>query len=188
VACAASADAAPQPLSDRWILDPSLETRLERPEDAAAIYEVVAAAFGRADEARLVDKLRSGGFARVSAVAVARGKIVGHVLFSELRIEGPQSERSALALAPLAVLPEFQNLGIGSSLARFALEECRRARHRLVFVLGHLGYYPRFGFSVERARGFECEYAGDHFMALELAPGALEGARGRIVYPAPFRS
>ncbi|HTM54379.1 MAG TPA: N-acetyltransferase [Pirellulales bacterium] len=169
-------------------MDPSLETRLERPYDAAAIYEVVAAAFGRIDEARLVDKLRSNGFARVSAVAVAHGKIVAHVLFSELRIEGPQSERSALALAPLAVLPKFQNLGIGSALARFGLEECRRARHRLVFVLGHADYYPRFGFSAERARGFECEYAGDHFMALELAPGVLEGARGRIVYPAPFRS
>lgn len=169
-------------------MDPSFECRLERSDDAAAIYEVVAAAFGRADEARLVDKLRSDGLARVSAVAVARGKIVGHVLFSELRIEGAQSERSALALAPLAVLPECQNLGIGSALARFGLDECRRAHYRLVFVLGHPGYYPRFGFSVERARGFECEYAGDHFMALELAPGALETARGRIVYPAPFKS
>ncbi|HEY2893427.1 MAG TPA: N-acetyltransferase [Pirellulales bacterium] len=167
-------------------MNPTFEIRLEGPEDTAAIHEVVAAAFGRADEARLVDKLRAGGFAPVSAVAVAGGKIVGHVLFSELRIEGRQSQGSALALAPLAVLPEFQNLGIGSALVRFGLEECRRAGQRLVFVLGHPGYYPRFGFSVERARAFECDYAGDHFMALELAPGALDGAGGRIVYPTPF--
>jgi putative acetyltransferase len=53
-------------------------------------------------------------------------------------------------------------------------------------VLGHKGYYPRFGFSAALARPLEAPFSGDVFMALELAPGALHGAQGRVTYPAAF--
>jgi putative acetyltransferase len=58
--------------------------RPETQEDRAAIREVNRLAFGRDDEARLVDALRAGGYARVSLVAEADAQIVGHILFSEL--------------------------------------------------------------------------------------------------------
>jgi putative acetyltransferase len=60
--------------------------RPERLSDRAAIFEVNRLAFGRDDEARLVDALRDGGFARLSLVAESQDPIVGHILFSEVTI------------------------------------------------------------------------------------------------------
>ena len=164
----------------------SISIRAETPEDRLAIGHVHRLAFGRDDEARLVDQLRDGGWARVSLVAEFAGQIVGHVLFSELEIVGEARTAAGLALAPLAVLPEFQSRGIGSALVRRGLEECGRAGHALVLVVGHPSYYPRFGFSTELARPLETPYAGDSFMAIELVPGALRNVRGRVAYPPPF--
>lgn len=55
-----------------------------------------------------------------------------------------------------------------------------------MIVLGHPGYYPRFGFSAAQARHLEAPYSGEAFMALALRPDALDGRRGRVVYPSAF--
>src|SRR5687767_1467058 len=120
--------------------------RSESPSDIPAIHEVVRAAFGQDDEAVLVDALRDGGYLRVSLVAELDDKIVGHVLFSELPIVTESGVVPALSIAPLAVVPELQKRGIGSELMRRGLDACREAGHRIVVVLGHPEYYPRFGF------------------------------------------
>ena len=60
-----------------------------------------------------------------------------------------------------------------------------RGEH-IVIVLGHPGYYPRFGFSTEKARALESPFPPDAFMAMELSPGALAGIRGKVRYPAAF--
>ena len=78
----------------------------------------------------------------------------------------------ALALAPMAVLPELQRQGIGSALVKKGLEACRQQGHRVVVVLGHAHFYPRFGFSPKLAAHLESPFSGsDSFMALELVPG-----------------
>lgn len=162
---------------------------LIRPETAAdipAIRQVNQLAFGSEGEANLVDALRDGGYARVSLVAETLGQVVGHVLFSRLPIATATGTVEALALAPLAVLPEWQNQAIGSRLTRRGLEECRRQGHTIVVVLGHPHYYPRFGFSSELALPLESPYAGESFMALELVAGALAGVAGQVEYPPPF--
>ena len=169
--------------------------RPEAAEDTAAIHVLHRAAFGQEVEARLVDALREGGFSRVSLVALAdstesvedptRVPIMGHVLFTELRIIHGDQEQPALALAPLAVLPEYQRNGIGTALVQAGLAACRRAGHSAVFVVGDPRYYGRFGFSTEMAAPFECVYACEAFMALELQPGTLSKA-GRVEYPAAF--
>lgn len=164
----------------------NLVIRPETPADRSAIFDVVRRAFGKQDEALLVDRLRDGGWLRLSLVAEDEGQLVGHLLFSELAIVGETGTLAGLALAPLAVIPERQSQGIGSQLTRRGLELCRQAGHRFVIVLGHPHYYPRFGFSAELARPLESPYAGDAFMALELVPGALGGVRGRVEYPPPF--
>lgn len=85
---------------------------LIRPESAAdheSIQHVNRLAFGQEEEARLVDALREGGYVRVSLVAEQRGQVVGHILFSDLPIITGAGTVPALALAPMAVLPEFQN-------------------------------------------------------------------------------
>jgi putative acetyltransferase len=160
--------------------------REERPADIAAIFSVVSAAFERDDEARLVDRLRAGGWVRLSQVALFDGQVVGHVLWSDLAIVDGDQRVPALALAPVAVVPQLQSQGIGSQLIRAGLKLLRERGHRIAIVLGHQHYYPRFGFSPELARPLDSPYAGDSFMALELAAGALADVKGRVEYPPPF--
>jgi putative acetyltransferase len=165
-----------------------LIVRLERPGDAGAIRAVQVAAFGQPSEADLVDALRESGEAVVSVVAEDSGRVVGHVLFSRLTIHADGGGTvSALALAPMAVSPERQRQGVGTALLTEALHECRARGERIVIVLGHLDFYPRFGFSHERASPLDSEYQCDAFMALELEAGALQGVAGRVEYAAPFR-
>jgi putative acetyltransferase len=160
--------------------------RLECQQDHATIRAVHLRAFGQEDEGRLVDLLRSGGFSRLSLVAELDGDVVGHILFSELAIVTDEASIPALALAPLAVLPEHQGRGLGSLLVREGLRLSREAGHRIVIVLGHPAYYPRFGFSAALAQPLRSVYAGPSFMALELQSGALAGIAGEVRYADPF--
>jgi putative acetyltransferase len=164
----------------------NVSVRAETPADLQAIREVNRRAFGQEDEARLVDALRDGGYARLSLVAEEGGRVLGHILFSDLPIVTQKGTLHALALAPMAVLPERQRQGIGSRLVGEGLRACAQAGHRIVVVLGHPDYYPRFGFSSRLAERLKAPFSGPAFMALELVPGALENVAGQVRYPPPF--
>src|SRR5215471_15465447 len=152
----------------------SVVIRLEASEDHEAIRHVNCLAFGQDAEARLVDALRDGGYVRASLVAEKDAQVVGHILFIDLPIVTEAGMVPALALAPMAVLPECQNQGIGSGLVRRGLEVCKEQGHRIVLVLGHPHFYPRFGFSSKLASALTSPFGGgESWMALELAPGAL---------------
>jgi len=167
--------------------------RAEGPADFAAIGEVNRLAFGGEGEASLVAKLREwpGFIPGLSLVAVKAGQVVGHILISPVEI-APEGDAAlavtVLSLAPMAVLPEFQNQGIGSALVRRGLDEARRLGHKIVVVVGHPHYYPRFGFEPARPRGLEAPFPvpDEAFLVLELVPGALAGVRGTIIYPPAF--
>jgi putative acetyltransferase len=163
----------------------SVEIREEAAGETDAIDAVHRAAFGGAFEAALVRRLRAEGLAELSLVAVEHG-IVGHVLLSRLDVEVDGHEVRALALAPVAVMPAHQRLGIGRTLIGRALGLARARSWQAVIVVGHPDYYPQFGFSAALARKLASPYAGDSFMALELTPGALRGAAGRVTYPPAF--
>lgn len=144
-----------------------------RPAEAAdhdAIRSVVKAAFGQPDEADLVEALRADGDALVELVAEEDGRIAGHILFSPM---GNDAGFSLAALAPVAVAPDDQNGGLGSMLCLAGIEACRMAGVDVAVVLGHAAYYPRFGFSAQAAEQLTAPFSGEHFMALELTPGAL---------------
>ncbi|HWY88781.1 MAG TPA: N-acetyltransferase [Gemmataceae bacterium] len=160
--------------------------RAETPDDLEAIREVNRRAFGQEDEARLVDALRDGGCARLSLVAEEGRLVVGHILFSDLPIITQAGTLHALALAPMAVLPDRQRRGIGSRLVREGLRACADAGHRVVVVVGHPDYYPRFRFSARLAEPLLAPISGPAFMALELVPGALENVASEVHYPPPF--
>jgi len=164
--------------------------RPETTEDYTAIAEVNLLAFGREVEPRLVEALRESPefIPELSLVAVETGRVVGHILSSPMIIETKDGAVPALALAVLAVRPEFQNQGIGSQLVRDGLERCRNLGHRIVVVVGHPAYYPRFGFSPARAQGLEAPFPvpDEAFLALEFVPGALDGIAGVVRYPPPF--
>jgi putative acetyltransferase len=124
---------------------------LIRPEtvgDIPAINRINTLAFNRKNEAQLVDTLRRENAVILSLVAVSEGQIVGHILFSPVLVTHDDSQWQAAGLGPMAVLPEFQNQGIGSALIRSGLDELKQHGHDVVIVLGHPEYYPRFGFSL----------------------------------------
>lgn len=163
--------------------------RPETPADVEAIRHINRLAFGQNGEGQLVDALREGGHVRASLVAERDGQVVGHILFSTLTIITESGTVPALALAPMAVLPTLQNQGIGSELIREGLVRCREQGHRIVIVLGHPNFYPRFGFSAKLAESLSSPFGGSEaWMALELVPGALCGIVGRVEYAPPFRA
>jgi putative acetyltransferase len=150
----------------------------------SAVHDVVAAAFGRADEADLVQKLRSDDEVILELAALADGAVVGHILFSKLGVE-PQSRQIA-ALAPLSVAPAWQNKGVGSALSREGLARCKSLGIEAVTVLGDVDYYARFGFSLEAAKALQSAFSGAHYQAIELRPGALSNGAWRGTYARAF--
>jgi len=161
--------------------------RSETTDDHEAIRHVNRLAFGQDAEASLVDALRDGGYVRASLVAEQDGQVIGHILFSDLPIVTQAGTVPGLALAPMAVLPECQNQDIGSALVRRGLQVCTEEGHRIVVVLGHPNFYPRFGFSSKLASALTSPFSGGNsWMALELVAGALAGVEGRVEYPPPF--
>jgi len=140
-------------------------------------------AFAQSSEADIVDAVRSAGAMTLSLVALLRGEVVGHILFSPVTVQSPNGNFDAVGLAPMAVVPELQKNGIGSQLVQRGLAELRAAGHELVVVLGHAAYYRRFGFVKASTYGIRSEYRvpDEVFMALELKPGALRGHVGGVV-------
>lgn len=161
--------------------------RPETAADRAAVRTVNEAAFGQATEAALVDALREQAQRVISLVAEIDGTVVGHILFSPVSLAG-RPDLEIAGLAPMAVLPAYQGRGAGTALVAVGLEKCREAGYGAVVVLGHAGYYPRFGFEPAIGRGIDCEYGvpADAFMYLELRAGYLEGASGTIRYHPAF--
>ena len=165
-----------------------MTVRTESTKDDESVRRVNELAFEQPNEADLVDALRANARPFVSLVAVVDEQVVGHIFFSPVSIESENGVFTAMGLAPMAVLPEYQNQGIGSQLVREGLKECQRLGHDIVVVLGHANYYPRFGFTPASLKGLRSEYdvPDEVFMVTELVPGVLEGRRGLVKYHPEF--
>ena len=132
--------------------------REEQPQDIEAIRDLNVRAFGQTQEADLVDKLRQNCDDLLSLVAVIQNQVVGHILFSPATIESPQRKVHGMALAPMAVLPEYQRQGIGSKLVLTGIEKLRKLQCPFIIVLGHAEYYPRFDFEPASRYGIRSEW------------------------------
>ena len=161
--------------------------RPEQADDFDAVLALNVAAFGSPTEARLVDRLRDLCVDLVSLVALDGTELVGHILFSPVTLAQDDSLK-LYGLGPMAVAPARQRQGIGSALVEHGLERCRSLGADAVVVLGHPGFYPRFGFVPASRFGLDSDFPApdDAFMALELRPGALRGKAGRIRYHPAF--
>jgi putative acetyltransferase len=165
-----------------------MEIRTEKPEDLEAVRNLNIAAFGRENEANLVDRLRGIG-STFSFVAVQSDRIAGHLFFSLVTVEGKCSKNlSVLGLAPVAVVPNYQRQGIGTRMIREGLEECGRSGFQAVVVLGHPHFYSRFGFIPASRNSLRCEYdvPDEAFMVLELESGALQDCSPTVKYRSEF--
>jgi putative acetyltransferase len=157
--------------------------RYARPSDHAPIADLVSAAFGRADEARLVAALRAAGDVLFELVADEDGALAGHILFS--RLYADRAELIA-ALAPVSVTPARQATGLGSALIRAGLENVREFGAHGVLVLGDPAYYGRFGFRTDTAAHVKAPYAGHPaFQALALEEATFDRPM-LVAYPEAF--
>lgn len=173
----------------------NIKIRQEKEKDHKLSENVVEKAFKNAEhtdhrEHFLVAKLRiSDSFIpELSLVAELNERIVGHIMLTKLLIENGDKKYNSLALAPVSVLPEYQNNGIGSKLIRESLKIAREIGFKSVIVLGHDKYYPRFGFKPATLWGIKApfEVPVEAFMVLELEVGVLDDVAGTVVYGKEF--
>ncbi|NLP41786.1 MAG: N-acetyltransferase [Veillonellaceae bacterium] len=173
----------------------NIRIRKETERDYRNVEDLVQKAFQEAQfsdhsEHLLVSRLRKSNafIAELSLVAEKAGLLVGHILFSKVRIVNERKIVESLALAPVAVLPEYQNKGVGKLLIREGLRIAQELGFESVIVLGHEHYYPRFGFKPARSWGIKLPFTvpEENFMALELKEGALDDAAGVVEYPQEF--
>jgi putative acetyltransferase len=164
--------------------------RHEQPEDIAAVRHVHERAFGRPDEARLVDALRAAGKVALSLVAEEDGRVVGHILFSPVTLTSGEHALAGVGLGPMAVLPERQRRRIGALLVQAGLTACRKAGHAYVVVLGHPEYYSRFGFVPASRYNIRSAYEApdEAFMIVAIQQAVLCDRGGLIRYPPEFDS
>jgi putative acetyltransferase len=163
----------------------TMSIRNETAADIPLIRELNRRAFGRDDEADLVDRLRDDGAVIGSMAALQSGHVVGHILFSKVRIERDDDTVEVAALGPMAVDPDHQGGGIGSLLIMRGLDLVRRRGFGAVLVVGYPDYYTRFGFSAEPTAELDAPYSGDAFMGLELEDDVLSGG-GKVIYAPAF--
>lgn len=168
--------------------------RQETGADFDGVYQVVKAAFLNAPysihEEDLVVRLRNSAafIPELSLVAEAEGKIVGHIMFTKIAIKAEEETHTALVLAPVSVSPEMQGKGIGTKLILEGHKIARELGFSSVILVGHAGYYPRFGYN--RASNFgltlPIEVPDEAFMACQLTENALSEVEGVVEFPKEF--
>ncbi len=172
-----------------------MRIRQEYSKDYNEVFNVIEQAFKTEKssdhkEQFLVERLRKSDafIPELSLVAEIDGKIVGHLLVTKLKIKNETEEFDSLALAPVAVLPEFQGNGIGGKLIVESHKKAKELGHKSIVLLGHENYYPKFGY--QRADKYEIELPfevpKENCMVIELVENGLKGVYGMVEYPKEF--
>lgn len=172
-----------------------MNIREERPEDYPFVFDLIEKAFNKEQysdhkEQFLVERLRqSNAFVpELSLVCEAETKVIGYILLTEIKIKSGDDEIKSLALAPVAVLPEFQGRGIGGKLIETAHQKAKDLGYQSIILLGHEKYYPRFGYRLAEEFGITLPFNApkENCMAIELQPNSLKNTPGEVVYPKEF--
>ena len=167
-----------------------IEIRQESQKDYEEVYMAVKTAFETAEhsdgnEQDLVVALRNSDsfIPELSLVAVKEDKIVGYILFTKIKI----GNHEEIALAPLAVLPEYQKQGIGSMLIEQGHKIAKQLGYHYSIVLGSENYYPKFGYIPATQYGIQAPFdvANENFMAVKLNDTDIE-IEGVVQYAKEF--
>ncbi|MBY7144783.1 N-acetyltransferase [Virgibacillus sp. NKC19-3] len=171
--------------------------RQEQKSDYQSTEKIIEIAFASAvqsdqNEHKLVSRIRRSDtfIPELSLVAVDKDnhEILGHILLSKVLINDGKQKAESLALAPVSVLPDYQNKGIGRNLIQNALEKAKELEFQSVIVLGHSEFYPKFGFRKSSQWQIRApfEVPEEALMAIELQEGSLDNISGIIEYPKVF--
>lgn len=159
--------------------------RLAAAEDLPAIREINRLAFRMAEPGTFERLLASGADALGYVAVDASGRVLGHIIFTPVTIAAPQGEVAGMGLGELAVLPEYQRRGVGRRLGEAGLEALRATGCAYCIVVGHAGYYPRFGFEPGMRRGLRCQWKkvpDASFMVCVLDEQAMQGVTGTAIF------
>ncbi|MBR9920454.1 MAG: N-acetyltransferase [Bacteroidetes bacterium] len=173
-----------------------LQIRTETPADYSTVEALVEAAFQETEysdqqEHKLVNRLRKAPafITELSIVADIQGDIVGHILLTPILIKDEKNTyNKALALAPVSVKPALQSKGIGGALIEESHQRAKKLGYEAIVLLGHEGYYPRFGYEPAHKFGVNLPFEAplENCMLIELKHGALDEVAGMVEYPAAF--
>jgi predicted N-acetyltransferase YhbS len=160
-----------------------IRIELEALAEASARESLLDLSLGRKRRKKTSERLREGRLPADGlsfSAKAGNGRLIGTLrLWHVLAGRG----RPALLLGPLAVHPSFQKRGIGSALMHAALEQATALGHKAVLLVGDEPYYKRFGFTPQLTEELRLPgpFERGRFLALELAPKALENAHGLVV-------
>lgn len=175
--------------------DMKITIRQEKPSDYKAVFDLIETAFKELKisdhkEQFLVERLRESDafIPELSLVAEYENEIIGHILLTKIKIKNDREEIIALALAPVSVLPKFQNRGIGTMLIENAHSIAKELNYELIVLLGHARYYPRFGYDQADKFGIKLPFdvPKENCMVKALTKNGLDGVNGTVVYPKEF--
>ena len=174
----------------------NIRIRREGSTDLPAICKLVEAAFAEMPESDhrehyLVDKLHNSDtyIPKLSLVAKTdKDEIVGYILLTKVEIVSESGVQTSLAVAPLAVLPEYRNKGIGGMLLKEAHKRAASLGYGTAVLLGHKDYYPRFGYreAIKHGIEFPFDVPSEYCQVIELIPDALKSTKGVVRYPIAF--
>ncbi|MEG3133303.1 N-acetyltransferase [Rouxiella sp. T17] len=161
--------------------------RVEIPVDAARIDQLLRQAFGRDDEADLVQRLREDGLLTLGIVATDdEGGVAGYAAFTPVDVHG--EDRQWVALGPLAVEASQRGQKVGEKLIYEGLDALNEFGYAAVVVQGAPDYFARFGFKPAAAHQLHSRWPDSEksFQLYVLADNALEDASGLVEYPPHF--
>ncbi|MCO5232317.1 MAG: N-acetyltransferase [Chitinophagales bacterium] len=172
-----------------------LSIRQETSADYSTVFDLIEQAFRNETvsdkkEQFLVERLRKSDsfIPELSLVAEVNHEIVGYILLTKITIETNTESIISLALAPVAVLPAFQNKGIGGKLIEEAHHIAKELGYQSIILLGHEKYYPKFGYQLLHPFNISLPFDApkENCMAIELVVDALKNKEGKVNYPKEF--
>ena len=164
--------------------------RQETEKDHSKVYDLIKTAFETAnvkdgDEQDFAKGLWESAnyIPELALVAEKDGKLIGHIMFTKLNVNTKTGDYETLLVAPLSVLLEYRNIGVGSALMEEGFKRARNIGYKAAFLCGDPNYYNRFGFRktvdfrIFPQNGLPEQYT----LGCELVPDALEKIEGTVV-------
>jgi predicted N-acetyltransferase YhbS len=171
-----------------------IKVRLEEEKDYRRVEEITRAAFsypGRIEkggigcpyEHWMVHALREkDGIKELSLVAEMNGTVIGHIIYSDARIETEDGRNvHVLNFGPVSVQPEYQRQEVGKALMMISMAKAKELGYGAICFFGRPEYYPQFGFIEAKEFGITDLNGANYpaFMAMELKPGYLKNTHGK---------
>ena len=152
----------------------SFTVRQEREAEFPAIYELIRTAFATAevsdgDEQDFANRLRIHGnyIPELALVAECQGKLIGHIMLTRTVVtQDDGTPYEALMIAPLSVVLDYRNQGVGSALLK---EGLRLAQSRVT------GLLRTFRFQSDRRIRYPASRSAGRISALFYGPRTDSG-------------